>query len=272
MSRPVAFVTGASSGIGESLALEFARRGYDLAICARRVDRLQAVAAASEKLGAAALALSCDVTQDADVEKAFAAAAQKFGRIDVVVANAGFSLVGKVEKFALDGYRRVFETNIFGVIRTAKAAIPHLRATRGSFAVTGSVMGYVSTPGASAYCMSKFAVTSFAEAFRHEVARDGISVTLVSPGFIATEIRAIGKDGKLIEGFVDPVPKYLNMPSVTAARIITRDIIRRRRDSVVTLHAKLAICLARHFPKVLRFFIGISTNYNNQMLRKIEHT
>ncbi|HEX5814554.1 MAG TPA: SDR family NAD(P)-dependent oxidoreductase, partial [Methylomirabilota bacterium] len=144
--------------MGAALAREFARRGADVVLAARRVDRLDALAQDLERRGRRALAVACDVTRDGDVERAVAAARAAFGRLDVVVANAGFGVVGAVERLTLDDYRRQFETNVFGVLRTVRAALPELKRTAGRLAIVGSVSGHVATPGSSPYAMSKFAV------------------------------------------------------------------------------------------------------------------
>ncbi|HEV8474046.1 MAG TPA: SDR family NAD(P)-dependent oxidoreductase, partial [Methylomirabilota bacterium] len=180
----VVLVTGASSGIGEALAREFARAGASLVLAARRVDRLQRLATELTAAGAATRVVPCDVTRDGDVERAVAAARESFGRLDVAVANAGFGVVGPVARLTLDDYRRQFETNVFGVLRTIYAALPEVRRARGSLVVIGSVSGHIATPGSSPYAMSKFAVRALAEALGHELAADGVSVTLVSPGFV----------------------------------------------------------------------------------------
>ena len=158
----VVLITGASSGIGAALAREFARQGADLALLARREDRLRGLAREIEAGGHRALALAADVTIDGDVERAVLATRTAFGRIDVAIANAGFGVVGPVERLALDDYRRQFETNVFGVLRTVQATLPSLKATRGRLAILGSVAGYIATPGSSPYSMSKFAVRGLA--------------------------------------------------------------------------------------------------------------
>src|SRR5262249_55599175 len=182
-------ITGASSGIGAALARECASKGAALVLTARRLDRLEALCREIEAMGRQALAVPCDVTVDGDLERVASAARQRFGRIDVVVANAGFGVVGPVERLTLADYRRQLETNVFGVLRTIHATLGDLRAARGRLVVIGSVSGHIATPGASAYAMSKFAVRALAEALGHELAGDGVSVTLVSPGFVESDIR-----------------------------------------------------------------------------------
>lgn len=244
----VVLITGASSGIGAALCREFARRGADVVLAARRVDRLQALAAEIERAGRRALAVACDVTVDGDVERAVRAALEKLGRIDVVVANAGFGVVGHVDRLALDDYRRQFETNVFGVLRTILATLPALEQTRGRILVVGSVAGYIATPGSSPYSMSKFALRALAEALGHELAPRGVSVTIANPGFVESEIRRVDNRGMLRAATRDPIPAWLQMSAARAARQIVRAVARRRREIVVTRVGKTTVFLQRHAP------------------------
>jgi len=217
-------------------------------LAARRVDRLDALAQDLERRGRRALAVACDVTRDGDVERAVAAARAAFGRLDVVVANAGFGVVGPVERLTLDDYRRQFETNVFGVLRTVRAALPELKRTTGRLAIVGSVSGHVATPGSSPYAMSKFAVRALAEALGHELARDGVSVTLLSPGFVASELRRVDNRGRPREAAADPVPSWLVVPAARAARQMATAIARRRREAVITGHGRVFVFVHRHAP------------------------
>jgi short-subunit dehydrogenase len=251
-------ITGASSGIGAALAREFARCGADLVLLGRRAERLESLAAEIERGGRRALAMSADVTRDGDLERAVAEARAKLGRLHVVVANAGFGVVGPVERLTLDDYRRQFETNVFGVLRTVQATLPHLKTVRGQLVILGSVAGYVATPGSSPYSMSKFAVRALAEALGHELAPAGVAVTLVSPGFVDSEIRRVDNTGRFQSSSAEPVPAWLLVPTPTAARHIVRAVARRRRDVVITGHGKVVVFLQRHAPwlvaKVVRAF------------------
>jgi short-subunit dehydrogenase len=217
-------------------------------LAARRTDRLERLVAELTAGGARALAVRCDVTVDGDPERAVAAARERFGALDVVVANAGFGVVGPIALLTLDDFRRQFETNVFGVLRTVYAALPDVRRRRGRIAIIGSVSGHIATPGSSPYAMSKFAVRALAEALGHELARSGASVTLVSPGYVASEIRSVDNQGVLRGETRDPVPKFLIMPTERAARQIVRAIARRRREVVVTGHGKAVVFLHRHAP------------------------
>jgi short-subunit dehydrogenase len=248
-------ITGASSGIGAALAHEFARHGADLVLLARRADRLATLATELERAGRRALALTADVTVDGDLDKAVAQARAALGRLDVVVANAGFGVVGPVERLALDDYRRQFETNVFGVLRTVHATLADLKASRGRLVVIGSVAGYVATPGSSPYSMSKFAVRALAEALGHELAPAGVAVTLVSPGYVDSEIRRVDNAGRFQTAAPEPVPGWLLVPTATAARQIVRAVARRRREVVITGHGKLAVFMQRHAPWLVSRFV-----------------
>lgn len=246
------FVTGGSSGIGSALAREFAKRGARVVIAARNRARLEAVRDGIRRDGGWAEAVFCDVTDDASVTSAVEHAVALLGGLDVVVANAGFGVVGKVEYLDLDDFRRQFETNVFGVLRTVKAAMPHLKKSRGVVAIMGSVSGYLAVAGSAPYSMSKFAVRALAESLRGELAPYGVSVVLISPGFVESNIRRVDNHGVLHEDAPDPAPARWVMPAAKAARIMVRAILKRQAEVVVTGHGKLAVFMARHFPGLVR--------------------
>ena len=166
----------------------------------------------------------------------------------MVVANAGFGVVGPVEQLTLEDYRRQFETNVFGVLRTVYATVGDLKTSRGRLVIIGSVSGHVATPGASPYAMSKFAVRALSDALGHELARAGVAVTLVSPGFVDSEIRRVDNTGVFRPDTPEPIPAWLVMGVERAARTIVRAVARRRREVVVTGHGKVAVWLQRHVP------------------------
>lgn len=247
----VVLITGASSGIGEALAREYAGRGARLALCARREERLVDLCRSIADGGGEATALRADVTVDGDMERAVSETVSRYGGLDVVVANAGFSVAGAFERLGVDDYRRQLETNVFGVLRTAYASLEALKRSRGSLALIGSVSGYVSAPGTTPYSMSKYAVRALAEGLWVELARHGIAVTHVGPGFVESEIRRVDNLGELREGRADGVPSWLVMPAGVAARQIATAIEKRKREAIITGHGKLAVLAARHAPGVL---------------------
>ena len=248
----VVFITGASSGIGAALSLEFAREGADVVLAARRRNRLESVAAGIGAIGRRALVAPCDVTREGDLERAAAAGRAAFGKLDVVVANAGFGVTGVLERLSLDDYRRQLETNVFGVLRTVYATLDDLKKSRGRLVVIGSVSGYIALAGSSPYSMSKFAVRALADSLGHELAEHGVSVTLISPGFVESEIRQVDNRGILrTEKPAPRIPAPMVMATPTAARKIIGAVARRRREVVITALGKVSVFLHRHAPGLL---------------------
>jgi len=251
----VAFITGASSGIGAALAVEFARRGADVVLAARRADRLEEVAERVRGQGRRALVVSCDVTRDGDLEAAVAQGLAAFGRLDWVVANAGFGVAGAMHKLQIEDVRRQFETNVFGVLRTFYAAREALLASRGCLAIMGSVSGELAFPKGGPYSMSKFAVRALAQVLWYELGRTGVDVTLIEPGFVESEIRQVDRWGVHDPERPDTMPRWLRARADVAARTMVRAIVRRRRKVVVTGHGKLAVMLERLAPGLVAWLV-----------------
>ncbi|MCU0304308.1 MAG: SDR family NAD(P)-dependent oxidoreductase [Thermoanaerobaculales bacterium] len=253
----VALITGASAGIGAAMARELVRRDADVALTARRLERLEALALELRAAGRRAVAIRCDVTADGELEAAVATALAELGRIDYVVANAGFGVAGWFHRRDLDDYRRQLETNVFGVLRTAFACREALEASRGCLAIMGSVMSYVALPGTSPYSMSKHAVRALAFALRHEWRGRGVAVTLLAPGFVDSEIRQVDNQGRFNPEATETVPGWLRMPTDTAARKLVSAVVRRKREAVITGHGRIAVLMARHTPRLLDGLIRV---------------
>ncbi len=246
-------ITGASSGIGEELARQLGQAGAKLTLTARRSDLLGTVAHQIARDGAPKpLVVQCDVTRDGDLEHAVSETLRQWGKLDVAIANAGFGVVGPFQKLSVEDYRRQFETNVFGVLRTIYAALPEVEKAKGNVVIVGSVAGWVASPGGSAYAMSKFALRALANAITPELKSSGVTVTLISPGFVASDIRRVDNLGKVHSGEKDPIPPWLIMRTDTAVRQILRAVARGKREAIITGHGRIFVALQRFTPWVLR--------------------
>jgi short-subunit dehydrogenase len=184
----VVVVTGASSGFGELTARRFSRGGAAVVLAARRVDRLEAIAADLERAGGSAIAVACDVARWDDIHRLRDVVAARFGRCDVLVNNAGIPGGGPFADVSEEEADRVMTVNALGVMRCTKAFLPMmLDRGRGHVVNVASLAGRFATPGASVYTASKHAVVAFSEALYYELGSSGIVVTAVSPAFARTD-------------------------------------------------------------------------------------
>ena len=253
----VVLITGASAGIGAALAQEFASEGANLVLLARRKQRLLKIAQAMDPTGEKVLTVQSDVTQDGDIEKAVNLARNKFGKIDVAIANAGWSLKGNLEELNLNDYRRQWETNVFGVLRTIYATLDDLKQTKGRLVIISSVKSYIALAGDSPYSTSKFALKALCQSLSRELAPDGISVTHVCPGYVATEIRKIDERGIFQSEQRDRIaPILLKTPEETAKQII-KAIDKRQQEQVLTSYGKLIVLLQRYCPWLMSQLISM---------------
>ena len=188
LADQVVIITGASSGIGEATARRLARGGANLVISARRSDRLEALARELDPAGERVLAVTADVTNDADRRRVVDSALGKFGHLDALVNNAGYGTRGPVELVPVELIRRNFETNVFALVALTQLVVPHLRK-RGSGRIVniGSVAGRIARPLSSVYDSTKHAVEAITDGLRGELALFGIQVVLIRPGLIITE-------------------------------------------------------------------------------------
>lgn len=189
----VALVTGASSGIGQAIARMLARRGVRVALAARRVDRLRAL---SEEIasdaGGETLALACDVRNPVEVQAAVQQTLDRWGQLDILVANAGFGYRAPLVDGDITRWKDMIDTNVFGLLLTLKYGVPPmLERKRGHVIVTSSVAGRVPTLLGSAYCGSKFAATAIADVLRQEVGPQGVRVTTIEPGVVISEFQEV---------------------------------------------------------------------------------
>jgi NADP-dependent 3-hydroxy acid dehydrogenase YdfG len=189
LSGKIALVTGASSGIGRATALALAGRGADVAIAARRVDRLTALRDEITALGVRAAVLQLDVADEADCRRAVEQCAGELGGLDILVNNAGVMLLGQIEGADTEDWRRMIGTNVLGLMYMTHAALPHLLERRGIVVQMSSTAGRMARAGTGAYNASKWAVNGFSESLRQEVHDRGVRVAVIEPGIVRTELR-----------------------------------------------------------------------------------
>ena len=251
-SGQVVWITGASSGIGEALAVAFAQSGAKLVLSARRQEELERVAAKCG--GAEIFVLPMDLAKSDGFEGLAQQVLTRFGRVDVVVHNGGISQRSWVKDTQMDVHRRIMEVNYFGAVALTRVVLPSmLSAKRGQFVVISSVMGKVGTPLRSAYGASKHALHGFFDCLRAEVAKEGLTVTMICPGFIATDVskNALTADGTPTHKTGDDIANGLD--PATAAKQILSAIFAKKSEAYVGKLGKdrLALTLQRFFPRLL---------------------
>jgi clavulanate-9-aldehyde reducatase len=186
----VAAVTGASSGIGEATVLALAGASAAVALGARRKDRLDALAERISSDGGRALAIEADVSEQAEAESFLSRTAEELGGVDILINNAGLMLLGPFEGADPDEWRRMVDVNVLGLLYCTRAALPLMRERGGGHIVNvSSVAGRYASPGSAVYNLTKFGVTGFSEALRQEALQSNVRVTVVEPGFVATELQ-----------------------------------------------------------------------------------
>lgn len=226
----VVVLTGASEGIGRALALQLADQGATLVLAARDRARLSELAALCQQRGARALAVPTDVSEEPQCAALVATALGQFGRIDMLIANAGASMWSRLDELRdLQLLERLMRVNYLGAAWLAWHALPALKQARGRIVAVSSVSGLAGLPTRTAYCASKHAMMGFFESLRIELLEHGVSVTLIAPDFVVSEIhrRATGPDGQPLRE--SPMQESRIMTAEACARIILRAAAARRR-------------------------------------------
>lgn len=238
---PVVLITGASTGIGNALAREYARRGWSVGLVARRAELLDALASDLRAAGAQAHWHAADVTDPEAIRAAAVGIAAALGPIDLLVANAGAGHPTRAHLVPIDTWMQVLRLNVDGAIYSAGAVLPDMVARgSGHVAVVSSVAGFRGLPGSAAYSASKAAVTTFFESLRVDLRRSGVAVTTIHPGFVATPLTARNR-----------FPMPFVMPAERAARIIADGLDRRRADITFPWQMRLLMGWVRFFPNAL---------------------
>ena len=251
-SDKVVWITGASSGIGKEMAFEFARLGYKVALSARRIELLEEIALEIKNSGGESLVVPVDVLEEKSIENAVESIINKWGRIDVAVANAGFGVFGSIDKLTAKDWNRQLNGNVVGLALTVKYALPHLKQNQGRIGLVGSIGAYLPNPNVGAYGASKAAVHSIGRTLQVELMGTGVSCTTIHPGMVVSEIAKIDNDGVLHSDRPDPRPANLMWPTDKAAKVMVKAIIKRKRNYIFTAHGKIFVWLQHWFPSIMR--------------------
>lgn len=250
MKSKVVIITGASSGIGEALARKFAAEGSRLVIAARRTERL--VSLAGELAPVEVLVVKTDVTQRDDCRKLIEKTVGHYGRIDILINNAGISMRALFEEADLDVLHRLMDVNFWGTVYCTKYALPFLLESRGSVAGIISVAGHVGLPGRTGYAASKFAVRGFFDTLRIENRKKGLHVLVAAPGFTSSEVRFSALNARGNPQGESPRNESGMMSADACARHIYKAIAGRKRQIVLTFfEGKLTVFLGKFFPSLL---------------------
>jgi short-subunit dehydrogenase len=247
MRDKVVVITGASSGIGRALALEYARRGALISLAARRIHLLNELK--EELPGAEILTVQTDVTVESDCKNLIDLTLQKYGRIDILINNAGLSMRALFDDMDLRSFKQLIDVNFYGTVYCTKYALPHLIRTKGSLVGIISVAGHIGLPARSAYSASKFAVRGFLDTIRIENLYTGLHVLVAAPGFTASEIRksALREDGSP-QGDT-PREEEKMMSAGVCAKLVANSIEKRQRSLVLTFaQGKLTVFLGKFLP------------------------
>jgi short-subunit dehydrogenase len=251
MKDKVVIITGASSGIGLAVAREFASRGSKVVLAARRENILKELENEFRSKGYEALIVKTDVTVIDDCKNLINKTIEKFGRIDILINNAGISMRALFIDVDIQVLRKLMEVNFWGTVYCSKFALPYLIKAKGSLVGVSSVAGFHGLPGRSGYSASKFAMHGFMETLRIENLKNGLHVMILSAGFTKSEIRkkALTKDGSE-QGYTPRVEEKMMMPE-QVARAMIKAIKKRKRIKILTLEGQLIALLQRIIPGIV---------------------
>jgi len=250
----VAIVTGASSGIGEATARLFARHGYRVVLAARRKERLEALAQELSGADQQVLATPADISKLEDIQRVVAESLKRFGRIDVLVNNAGFGRLSWLEQLdPVTDIQALLQVNLLGLIWMTQAVLPHMIERRkGHIINVASMASYIATPTYSIYAASKFGVRGFTDALRREASIYGVKVSAVYPGGVATEF---GQHARIQRKTGATTPDWLKLSAEDVAKAIFRLARRPRRQVVLPWLMHFAIGLNAFLPGAVDYAV-----------------
>lgn len=248
MKDKVVIITGGSSGIGKALAEKFGSEGSKILITGRNREELDRTVSELSSKGITIAGFQADVSKPEDNREMAAEAIRKYGRIDVLINNAGISMRALFEEVDLEVVKKVMDINFYGALYATKYCLPEIKKNKGSIVGISSIAGYRGLPGRTGYSASKFALNGFLEVLRTELLKTGVHVLTACPGFTASNIRkrSLTKDGTA-QG-ESPRDEDKMMTAEECARHIYRATVKRKRTLILTGQGKMAVFLNKWFP------------------------
>ncbi len=268
MRGKVIIITGASSGIGEAMAREYAKMGAKVVLGARRKEELERVASDIRANGGEVAYTVCDVVRREDCEALINKAVECFGGIDVMICNAGLSMRALFDDCDLDVLHRLMDVNFWGTVNCTKYALPWLQKSHGSLVGISSVAGIHGLPGRTGYSASKYAMTGFLDTIRIENLKKGVHVMTACPGFTASNVRfaALTADGS--QQGDTPRNEAKMMTPEQVAHIVARGIRRRKRLCLMEWEGRATHHLKKFFPALVdRLFYAVMANEPDSPLK-----
>lgn len=246
----VVIVTGASSGIGLASAKEFATNGASVVLAARNRGKLDEIVSQLEN-PSNHLAIECDVTKEEECKNLIEKSVERYGKIDILINNAGISMRALFLELSLEAFREVMEVNFYGTVNCTKYALPYILKEGGSIVGVISIAGYKGLPARSAYSASKFAIYGFLETLRLEYLKEKLHVMIFAPGFTSSNIRerALTADGTP-QGET-PRDEGKMMSAEECAKHLLKGIKKKRREVILTAVGKTLVLLNKFFPKLV---------------------
>ena len=246
----VVIITGASSGSGLAAAKEFASHGCKVVMAARRLELLQE----TEKLISTTtevLSVKCDVSIEEDCKALIEATVAKFGRIDILINNAGISMRAMFRDLDLSVIKQLMDVNFWGTVYCTKYALPWLLSSKGSVTGVISIAGYKGLPARTGYSSSKFAVYGFLDTLRIEHLHDGLHVMVFAPGFTASNIRQVALTADGSKQGETPRDENKMMTAEECAKHLSKGIIKRKAEVILTTQGKLVVWINKFFPRLV---------------------
>jgi short-subunit dehydrogenase len=269
LNNKIVIITGASSGIGKSLAIECAKRGANVVLAARQYVTLCEIAQDLEKqYNIKALAVQCDVAIEGDCEQLVKQTVTTFGKIDVLINNAGISMRALFQDADLKVLKSLMDVNFWGTVYCTKYALPEILKTKGSIVGISSIAGYKGLPGRTGYSASKFAMNGFLDSLRVENLKTGVHVLTACPGFTTSNIRntALAKDGS--QQGESSMDENKMMSSEEVATIIADGIENRSRTLIMTTQGKLTVAISKFLPAFLdKMVYNVFAKEKNPLLK-----